>query len=160
MKLRHLLIGTTTALTLFTLAACQQQKQPETPASEAAPDAKPGLSVSGGVLMLPVVKGNPGVAYFTLANGSDKPARLAAVFIEGAGKAEMHETKGGSMAALEEVEIAPGKSVRFERGGKHVMLFDLSDELTAGATAEMTLAFADGDKLSTPLKIEAMGGGN
>jgi copper(I)-binding protein len=148
------------ALTLFTLTACQQQKQPDTPASEAAPDAKPGLTVNDGVLMLPVIKGNPGVAYFTLANGSDKPARLAAVFVDGAGKAEMHETKGGTMAAVEDVEIAPGKSVRFERGGKHVMLFDLSDTLTAGATAEMTLAFADGDKLSTPLTVEAMGGGN
>lgn len=148
------------ALTLFTLTACQQQKQPETPANEAAPDAKPGLSVSGGVLMLPVIKGNPGAAYFTVSNTSDKPARLAAIFVDGAGKAEMHETKDDGMAALDGVEVAPGKSVRFARGGKHVMLFDLSDTLAAGATTEMTLAFADGDKLSAPLRIEAMGGGN
>ena len=30
--------------------------------------------------------------------------------------------------------------------------------VSAGATAEMTLTFADGDKLSVPLKAEAMAG--
>ena len=103
MKLSRLLTGTTAALALVALAACHQQKQPETQASEAAPDAKPGLSVTNGVLMLPIVNGHPGVAYFTLANGSNESATLAAVFVDGADKAEMHETKGGTMAPLDEV---------------------------------------------------------
>ena len=83
---------------------------------------------------------------------------LAAVFVEGAGKAEMHETKGGKMEPLNWAEIAPGATVTFERGGKHVMLFDLADTVKAGGTAEMTLTFSGGDKLSTPLRVETAGG--
>jgi copper(I)-binding protein len=145
------------------LAACQQSGEPapsEGQDAHAAPDAKPGLSASGGVLILPAVPGRPGAAYFSIANNSENAAELAAVHVEGALKAEMHETSGGSMAKLEKLPIAPGETVKFTQGGKHVMAFDLNEDLQAGGMTEMTLIFADGDKLSTPLKIEAMGSMN
>jgi copper(I)-binding protein len=104
------------------------------------------------------VKGNPAGGYFTLVNNGDKPVTLAAVSIDGAAKAEMHETKGGSMAPLASLEIKPGETVKFERGGKHVMAFDLDTKLAAGGTSELTLTFADGDKVSAPIKLEAAGG--
>jgi copper(I)-binding protein len=148
MKLTRLISPT---LALLALAACQKAPEPN-------PDAKPGLSVSDGVLVLPAVKGNPGAAYFTLANGSDKAASLAAVSIDGATKAEMHETMGGSMAPLAALEVKADESVKFERGGKHVMVFELAPTVSAGGSVEMTLTFADGDKLSAPLKVEAVGG--
>ena len=46
----------------------------------------------------------------------------------------------------------------FEPGALHVMAFELDAKLAAGGTAEMTLTFADGDKLSAPLKIESRTG--
>lgn len=138
------------------LAACQQDKTPE---RGNGPDAKPGIEVSGGVLMLPAVKGNPGAAYFTVTNGGSAPATLAAVHVDGAAKAEMHESRGGSMEPLKEVRIGAGETVKFERGGRHVMLFDLDSSLTSGTATEMTLVFAGGDKASTPLKIESAAGG-
>lgn len=153
MNLAHFKPRGVLLLAALALAACQQQKAPE---AETAPDAKPGVTVEGGVLMLPVVKGRPGAAYFSLANGGDKPATLAAVAIDGAARAEMHETKGGSMAPLTALEIKPGETVKFERGGRHVMAFDVAETLKPGAAAEMTLTFADGDKVSAPLKVEAM----
>jgi copper(I)-binding protein len=143
------------------LAACQQPAQPakEEAAKEAlGPEAKPGLVLSEGRLVLNAVKGNPGAAYFTLANNSDKPVTLAAVFIEGTGRAEMHETSGESMAPLKPSELAPGAALKFEPGGKHVMAFDLDPKLAPGGSAEMTLTFSDGDKLSAPLKVESAGG--
>jgi copper(I)-binding protein len=144
------------------LAACGDAGKPDAPAQpaseSAAPEAKPGLSATGGVLVLPAVKGRPGVAYFALANGSAASASLAAVHVEGAGKAEMHQTVGGRMSPVTAVDLAPGATVKFERGGMHVMLFDLAESLAAGGTAEMTLTFAGGDKLSAPLAIEAAGG--
>ena len=145
------------------LAACQQD-QPATPAqgateaASAAPAAKPGLALSGATLVLPAVSGNPGAVYFTLTNGSDQPATLAAVSIDGAAKAEMHETKGGTMVPVNTLAIKAGETVKFERGGYHVMAFELAAKLTPGATGEVTLTFADGDKLSAPLKVEAAGG--
>lgn len=124
----------------------------------AAPDAKPGITVADGVLSLPVVKGRPGAAYFAVTNGSAAAATLAAVTIDGAAKAEMHETTGGSMAPLGVVELKPGETVKFERGGKHVMVFDLAETVKAGGTTELTLTFAGGDKVSVPLKVESMAG--
>ena len=151
-------------LAALALSGCgdsgKQENLKEAIESEAAaPDAKPGIAVADGVLSLPVVKGRPGAAYFTLTNGSAAAATLAAVTIEGAGKTEMHETKGGSMAPLGVVELKPGEVVKFARGGKHVMAFDLAETVTAGGSAEMTLTFAGGDKVSVPLKVESMAGG-
>lgn len=150
---------------LLALAGCgdsgKQESRNEASATAAptnGPDAKPGLSVADGVLVLPAVKGRPGVAYFALTNASDAPTTLAAVFVEGAGKAEMHETKGGTMAPMSWAQIDPGATVKFERGGKHVMLFDIADTVKPGGTVEMTLTFSGGDKLSTPLRVEAAGG--
>lgn len=144
-------------LTALTLAACQQgAKAP----AEPNPDAKPGLALADGRLVLPAVKGNPGAAYFTLTNGGSAPASLAAIYIEGSARAEMHETNGNSMAPLTALEVKPGETVKFEPGGKHVMVFELEDKVAVGATIEATLTFADGDKLSAPLKVEPVGGGH
>ncbi len=152
------------AFTALALAACQQQpeeKQTQTPASHAAngPDAKPGLTLQGGRLVLPAVKGNPGAAYFKLDNASGRATVLASVFIDGAAKADMHQTSEGTMGSVERVELAAGAGIAFEPGELHVMAFDLDAKLQPGGTTEMTLTFADGDKLSAPLAIEAAGGG-
>jgi copper(I)-binding protein len=136
------------------LGACQQQA--EAPVDK-NPGAKPGLSASYGMLVLPAVKGNPGAAYFTLTNGSDKAVTLAGVSIDAAESAEMHETKDGKMGSVEQVNLAPGATAKFAPGGKHVMVFNVKPETAAGNAVEMTLTFSDGDKLSTPLKVHAAG---
>lgn len=148
--MRHLTFTLASAVLL--LAGCS----PQAPSD---PDAKPGLSVGEARLVLPAVTGNPGAAYFSVTNGSDKETSLANVSIEGAGKAELHETKEGSMTPLNWVQLAAGQTVTFAPGGKHVMAFDLDSKLKAGDVTEMTLVFSDGDKLSTPLQIEAAGAG-
>lgn len=148
--MRHLAFTLASAVLL--LAGCSQQAPTD-------PDAKPGLSVSEARLVLPAVKGNPGAAYFELENSGEKPAELAAVHVTGAGSAEMHETASGSMNRLDKVTVAAGSSVSFAPGGRHVMVFDLPESVTAGSVTEMTLSFADGDKLSAPLKVEPAGAG-
>lgn len=145
------------AVSLAALSACGQQAAKDE-AGASAPEARPGLALTEATLVLPAVKGNPAGGYFTLVNNSDKAVTLAAVNVSGAARAEMHETKGGSMAPLPSLEIKPGETVRFERGGKHIMAFDLDAKLAPGGTGELTLTFADGDKISAPLKLEAPGG--
>ena len=137
-------------LVALTLAGCQEKSA--VPA-EANPDAKPGLTLSDGQLTMPAVTGNPGAAYFTLSNDGSEPVTLAAVSIAGAQKAEMHETSGGSMAPLAAVTLKGGEAVKFVRGGKHVMVFGLDASVTPGSKPEMTLTFADGDKLSASLEV-------
>ena len=145
------------------LSACQQGAAP-TPAAEsstAAPDAKPGLALADGRLVLPAVKGNPAAAYFRLSNTSAEPAVIAAVDVAGAGMAMMHQTatNGGrsSMDMMENPAVKPGATIEFAPGGKHVMITDIPEDWAPGATVEMTLIFSDGDKLSAPLKVLAAG---
>jgi periplasmic copper chaperone A len=146
-----------TALPLvLILAACQQQPaKQEAPA--AAPEAKPGMAVTGGRLVLPAVKGNPGVAYFTLENTGTGAVSLALVAIDGAGKAEVHQTMADTMTPVDQLDIDPGSALDFKPGELHVMAFELDPKLAAGGKTEMTLTFADGDKLSAPLAIESAG---
>lgn len=158
-RARLILAPALLGLSALSLGACQQQPA-ETAEATAAPEAKPGLAVTDGRLILPVVGGNPAGIYFTLTNTGDKPGALAAVSIDGAAKAEMHETKGGTMSPVPQIEVPAGGTVKFEPGALHVMAFDLDAKLVAGGTAEMTLTFADGDKLSAPLKIESRAGGD
>jgi copper(I)-binding protein len=151
-----------TCAIVLAAGACDRQPTPA-PASEAAanaaPDAKPSAQITAGRLVLPAVKGNPAAAYFTVSNTGAAPIAIAAVAVSGAAKAEMHQTSGGQMRAVETAQIAPGASLEFAPGGYHVMLFALDPKLAAGGTAELTVTFADGDKVSAPLAIETTGGG-
>ncbi len=137
------------------LVSCKQQPDA---ADIANPDAKPGLAVHDARLVLPAVRGNPAAAYFELENSGERAADLAAVYVTGSGSAEIHETAGNGMGRLDKVTIAPGETVAFKPGGKHVMVIDTLDSVVAGSTTELTLAFSDGDKLSAPLRVEAAGG--
>jgi copper(I)-binding protein len=149
MKASHILM-----LAALALAGCEQAVEPtdETPVGAE-------LTISDGRLILPAVAGNPGAAYFKVTNGTAEPASLAAASIEGAAKAEMHETSGGSMAPLTTLTIGPGATASFERGGKHVMAFGLPRSLEPGGTAQITLTFAGGATTTGRLQGEAAGGG-
>lgn len=142
------------------LAACQRSEEPAPSGTdteaEAGPDAAPGLALAGGKLVLPVVAGRPGVAYFKLSNGGENAVALAGVHVEGAESAEVHRTEGGKMSAVKDLRIPAGETVQFAQGGLHVMVFGITDTLEAGGTTEMTLTFANGDKLSSPIAIESM----
>ncbi len=151
------------ALAALSLGACQQPKTEPAPekssAAAATPEAKPGIQLSEGRLVLPAVAGNPGAAYFQINNSAGASTVVAAISINGAGKTEVHQSVGDAMTKVDSVEIAPSTSIKFEPGALHVMVFDLSSTLKAGATTELTVTFADGDKVSAPLKVEAAGGG-
>lgn len=156
------------ALSIALVVAACQGKGPEpehtaeaAAAASPAPEAKPGLSLAGGKLVLPAVSGNPGAAYFTLANGSAKPATIAAVDVAGAGMAMLHQTRQvnghSEMGELADPSVPSGGTLAFAPGGNHVMVMDLPASLKPGGTVEMTITFADGDKLSAPLVIAAPG---
>ncbi|MBB4856761.1 copper(I)-binding protein [Novosphingobium chloroacetimidivorans] len=121
------------------------------------PDAKPGVTAGAARLVLPVIAGRPGVVYFRVANNTSAKITLAGVHVQGAGKAEMHRTSGGKMTPVEQVPIDAGASIAFVPGGLHIMAFDIEPSLKAGDRSELTLTFSDGDKISVPLKVEAMG---
>ena len=143
------------------LGACEAQA-PEPAASGAAdatPENAPGISLGDARVQLPVVPGRPGVAYFTVSQANGAPRKLVGVHVEGAGRTELHQSQqeGGvtSMKPVAEVAIEPGKTVKFEPGGYHVMLFDPA--LTAGEPTELTVTFDNGDKASVAAAVAAVG---
>lgn len=166
---RRMLAAASGVALLAALSGCNEPKGgPTDSATETAieatgtevagPDAKPGIAASEGRMVLPVVAGRPAAVYFTVRNDGPSPVTLAGIHVAGAGKAQMHKTDGGSMTAIDTLDIAPGATIEFAPGGMHVMAFDISSTLKAGKDTELTLTFADGDKLSMPLRLSTMGG--
>ena len=119
------------------------------------------VTVDGAWVRLPAVAGNPGAAYFTLRGGS-RDGVLVAVSAKFAVRSELHESMKGdhdmmTMAPLKQVSFAPGETVAFEPGGRHVMLFDVAPTLKPGEKAPVTLSFADGKTIEVEAIIVGAG---
>lgn len=84
--------------------------------------------------------------YMTLINDSDEVVSITSVASPQFGSVEMHETiiEDGiaRMRPIEALVIAPGSTVKFERGGKHLMLMQPSE-----SSDTVTLNFYSGDLL-------------
>lgn len=127
-----------------TLAGCEQAQ----------------LGLEDAWVRLPAVSSRPGAAYFTVKGGNEATSLLA-VSSPAAVRTELHEMKheGGmmTMSALKDVAIPAGATVKFEPGGKHVMLYDLSPELRAGGKIPLRLAFANGKTIELEAELRAPG---
>ncbi|MBB3861071.1 hypothetical protein GGQ88_002343 [Novosphingobium hassiacum] len=161
---RKLVLAGLSAITL-TLAGCGQNTDAPSPAASeseiAGPESAPGVAVSGATVRLPAMAGSPGIAYFTATLSGADPRRIAGVYVEGVGRAEMHETTTtngiSSMKPVKDVALTPDQPTEFKAGGLHVMLFEVGDALKAGGTTEITITLDNGDKVSAPAKVEAFG---
>lgn len=152
-RARHFALPLIALAASVTLGGCKAADPPAAAASS-APEGKPGVTVSGARLVLPAVPGNPGAAYFVLDNQSNGTAAIASVAIAGAGKTEIHTP---DMKMIDHAEAEPRTVLKFERGQAHIMVFDVTGDLKAGAQTELTVTFSDGDKVSVPARIEGAG---
>ncbi|OCC24548.1 hypothetical protein MB02_03395 [Croceicoccus estronivorus] len=147
------------ALAGVSLTACGQEQAPP-----AATEGKPGVEITNGRLVLPAVADNPGVLYFDISYNGDDYAVLRKVEVASAKEATMHETITTNgvtqMGPIPPLNLVKGEEVKFEPGGKHVMVMGLDPALKAGDKTEVTLTFTGGDKLSFDATVEAPGGGN
>ena len=100
------------------------------------------------------------VGYFTARNGSDETVVLVGAQSEAARAVEMHTTlRDGDMVRmrrLAEVEIEPGETVRFEPGGRHLMLFGVT---ALGEGVEIGLLRRDGAEIRVRFSIEQLATG-
>ena len=137
------------------VASCSGEASQPTPSetANAVAENTPTIALSDARVQLPVVSGRPGAAYFTLSQASGAPRKLVGVSVDLAGRAEMHETKGGSMAPVKEVALEPGKAIKFEPGGFHVMLFDLDPKLRFQKEVALTITLDDGGKATAQAPV-------
>lgn len=110
---------------------------------------------------LSAVSGNPSAAYFRL-NGGPVDDRLLAISSPLVKRAELHDTISEAgvmkMTPLADGLALPAKGeIKFEPGGKHVMLFDVSPKAAVGTKMPLVLTFASGAKVETQADVVAAG---
>ena len=154
-KFGFAIAATALALALMGCGSSQPAPSPSETA-ETSPEAPPGITLSDARIQLPLVSGRPGAAYFTVSQANGAPRKVVGVAVEMAARAEMHETRGGTMAPVSEVPVGPGKTVKFAPGGYHVMLFDLDPKLRFAKDAELTVTFDGGVKASMRAPVATM----
>ena len=94
------------------VAACSEDKAPLVATDVVLNKPMPGMSMSAG--------------YLTLTNNSSEPITITRASSSAFAAVEIHESviedDIARMRPLAEVTIPPGEAVRFEPGGKHLML--------------------------------------
>ncbi len=156
------MISRTILLFVLALAACSRSAEAPPAAKALNCEAHEGGKVSASNVWMreQADKGAMSAAYFTLCNGGMTPVTLRGVSSFLAGRAEMHETRRDasgvvSMAPMPSLTLLPGEEVRFEPGGKHVMLMNLAEPITDGALAKLSLRFDDGMSLTVDADIKS-----
>lgn len=96
-------------------------------------------------------------AYFDLT--SSAAAVLVAASSPAAEKAELHtmSMEGGvmRMRPVDKVDLPAAKTVRFARGGLHVMLIGLKNPLKAGGRVPLALTIRAADGARSTINVEA-----
>lgn len=123
----------------------------------------PSLGVGGAHVVLPAIPGRPGTAYFVIDATSfagEPLPRIQRVSVEGAGRAEMHQSMTShGMAQMRPLSAVPlaADVTRFCPGGLHVMLFDLDERLKPGAQTRIHVALSNGRHLDPDARVVALG---
>jgi hypothetical protein len=105
-------------------------------------------------------KGQASAAYMTITNGTPAQDALVGVSTASAGNASIHQTTTDpsgmtGMQATAQVDVPAGKTVKLEPGGYHVMLMNLTDELTTGSVVTLVLTFEHAGPLNVQAEVRA-----
>jgi copper(I)-binding protein len=123
--------------------------------------ADSNLLVAGAWIRQPPPGSDVAAVYLSLENVGTRAVRLTGVECPLASMAMMHETleSGGQsqMRALASVSLAPGASMAFSPGGRHIMLHGLAHPLQVGERVPIVLLFAGGIKLHVTALVRPLG---
>lgn len=107
-----------------------------------------------------VVTSPNGAAGYFAVRGGNEDDRLVAVDVPAMGPAMLHESTmdGGVMRMrhVDAVDIPAGETVRFARGGKHVMIGAGPTPLVAGSTTPMRLTFERKGAVTVDATVESL----
>jgi len=138
-----------TALALLALTSCN------------AASPEPQVTVSDAWVQLPVVKGRPGAAYFTLSSNND-PTKLVGVSSPRIERIELHETtmEGGvsRMRPLKDIVFPDDLKMKFAPGGNHAMLFGIDPAVKPGDRIALTFRLEPMAPVTVEAEVRAFGG--
>ena len=94
----------------------------------------------------PAKTGGNSAVYFTIDNTPGLDDRLIGAQCDAAQMIQVHMTTTGAdgnskMTHQDAVSIPAGETIRFEPGGLHIMLMNLTEDLVPGQTLPVTLVF-------------------
>lgn len=142
---------------LLALAACGQAAHPDH--NEAATNK--AAAAPGPIVRLPAVPGRPAAGYFDYRVAGDRGALLS-VSSPQAARVEMHETMNmgnmSEMRAIGRIPVRDGETLRFTPGGRHLMLFDIARDISAGGRIDLILHFQRGDPVIISATMVPTGG--
>jgi copper(I)-binding protein len=128
----------------FVLSACEQ---------------KP-LYVDQAYIRLSPNPQSPSAGYFTV-HASAQPVTLRDVITDAAVRVEMHDNMmhGGmmTMKPVDHVDIPAKAVVRFEPGGRHLMLWNVNPAVAATGKITLTFLFSNGDRILVDAAVQKPG---
>jgi copper(I)-binding protein len=99
-------------------------------------------------------------AYLTLRNPTKQPISIVGVESPLASHAMIHETRTDSgqsrMRPHEQLVVPPGKTVKLEPGGLHVMLHGVTRPAAVGQSVALVLLLADGNKVQVAATVRPL----
>ena len=137
------------------LMGCDRDSQSDLSPPPSSPDAQVAsehsdeiVKVSNAWIRSNPVPGRPSAAFFELENTGNEDLRLSGASLPDGGRAELHTHKHEDgimrMARIDGLTIPAGGSVALERGGHHLMLFDVP-VLKVGERLKLVLHFDGAD---------------
>lgn len=118
-----------------------------------------GIQVEG-AWARPASEGRMSAAYFLVTNFESTGDTLVSVESDVAQLVEVHESyeSEGDMMGMREVpelELPPQSTIRFQQGGLHVMLIQVTRTLAKGDTFELTLHFkhSESQTIDVPVRL-------
>ncbi len=118
------------------------------------------LLVKDVVVNLSPVEGNPSAGYATIEGGPDDVS-LVSVTADDVMRMEMHETveENGMamMKSLDKVPVPAGETVKFEPGGKHLMIWGVGGGSVAQGSLRMIFIFSNDDRIQVDAIIKKAG---
>jgi len=109
--------------------------------------------------MRPTAQGENGAIYFILSNHSAEADELVGASSDASESVEIHESsmaEGTDVMQMNQVFSVPlerGAEVTFAPGGLHIMLVNLSRELTVGENVELTLHFKNHEDIPVNVAV-------
>lgn len=140
----------TALVVIAALASCAKPPEAGAPEGKAVSCAQDGkVSITNAWVRAQPDSEGMSAAYFALCNGTPDPVTLAGATSPAAAMAQIHATVrddsgATSMQPAGEITLAPGETVQFEPGGRHIMLMGLAGPIESGADVELTIALAGG----------------
>lgn len=154
-KLKAIAFISIPALALI-MISCGQEQEKE-PSSNGLSRLS-GMQVEG-AWARPGSEGATSGAYFLITNYDESPDSLVAVNSDIARTVEVHESyeREEGMMGMREIpalEIPAQSTIRFEQGGLHVMLMNLTQPLSEGDMFELTLQFKQNGEQTVEIPVK------